>query len=443
MNWQNEPHNEDIDPELVKLFELLRATPAREPLSIVQGEERFLAELDGLTSSFNFLGLRIPYAKASSNTAAMGVKKHNGFKVHPEQFPEEDLSFSPKRFLALWETLSASLFSWLTNLVSSGRGNQPSNFVRRAVLASILAVMLLVFGGAGFATAARSALPGEALYPLKTSLEQARISVAANPATQANLYLSLAENRLQEISGLVATGRYDQVAPIAAEFERYVKKAVAAVEAVAENDPAQAAKLNARLASALSSFAQSLGDLLEGAPETLRPDLQTAVETSRRALDHELSIPGEGSGEEQGIQIDGQGGIEKDEELKAPTNPTPESMDAPANTEQNDQKNSQDGCQDNNGDGADDQNNTPCEKHDGIESGIDQPKDEGKSDGQEYEPENHSDPSGGEDIHSDGESSGGDAEDPEHDDGGSGSESEGFEPSYGWVAQGLIISQEV
>jgi hypothetical protein len=62
----------------------------------------------------------------------------------------------------------------------------------------------MVFG-AGQAAAA--SLPGEPLYGLKLAAEQARMELTTNPEAKAELAAELAENRLGEISQMVASGK--------------------------------------------------------------------------------------------------------------------------------------------------------------------------------------------------------------------------------------------
>jgi hypothetical protein len=77
-------------------------------------------------------------------------------------------------------------------------------------LTSILAVMVILvflFGGAGAtAFAARSALPGDALYPVKTGLENTRVALAGNEYVQAQLNMRFAELRLEELNAAVDEG---------------------------------------------------------------------------------------------------------------------------------------------------------------------------------------------------------------------------------------------
>lgn len=73
----------------------------------------------------------------------------------------------------------------------------------RAVLATGLASALLAAGGV--TVAAQEALPGDALYGLKKATESVRTAVASDPVEMSRLELTLATERLQELT--IATQR--------------------------------------------------------------------------------------------------------------------------------------------------------------------------------------------------------------------------------------------
>jgi hypothetical protein len=72
---------------------------------------------------------------------------------------------------------------------------------RRLVAAASAAV--LVGGTATMATAAQDALPGEALYPLKRGIEQARTGLSTGPAEKGQSLLDQADGRLLEVEDMV------------------------------------------------------------------------------------------------------------------------------------------------------------------------------------------------------------------------------------------------
>ena len=78
----------------------------------------------------------------------------------------------------------------------------------RLKLAGALVAALLVFGMVfGVGQAAAASLPGEPLYGLKMTAEEARMGLTSAPEAKAELAAELAENRLDEIGRMMAAGK--------------------------------------------------------------------------------------------------------------------------------------------------------------------------------------------------------------------------------------------
>lgn len=86
---------------------------------------------------------------------------------------------------------------------SSGFSLWPKHVSTR-ILASI-AVVLVIFGAAGGSVvyAAQSSLPGDALYPVKTGVENLQVAVTPSPAAKANLHLIMVQRRINEIAQVI------------------------------------------------------------------------------------------------------------------------------------------------------------------------------------------------------------------------------------------------
>lgn len=83
----------------------------------------------------------------------------------------------------------------------------PSRFSRRRrrrATTAAVATVAVASAMVGVAAAAREALPGEALYPVKTKLEGAQVAVATNPESRGRQYLGSSEHRLAEVHALVS-----------------------------------------------------------------------------------------------------------------------------------------------------------------------------------------------------------------------------------------------
>ena len=228
----NHLNDEPIDPRLKGLLAELKTTSPRDPGKAARGKANFLAEADAV-----FAG--------AQPTAASGERP----------------------------------LSWLDKLklfrLSLGQ---------RAVLTSVLlavALLLLFSGGAGVtALAARSALPGDALYPVKTSLEDTRVTLTNSSARQVDLQLEFAQRRLNEIEALIAQGRYADVEIATREFNLHIQSALASLENLASVDPVRGAALAAKITSDLTRYAQALSGMTENAPEMVRSELQRSIQTS-------------------------------------------------------------------------------------------------------------------------------------------------------------------
>lgn len=238
--------NEYQDPRLKNLLELLEPVPPRNATDEVGARQRFMAELDDI------------------------------FTAAPAQ-PQSRL---PK---------------WLASLLPAQRrpGSSSQRFAFSTLMA-LIAIFALLFGGAGAtALAAQSSIPGDVLYPVKTSLEGAQLTLAADAYAQAQLHLSFAERRLDEIAGLIQAGRSAEIDGAAAEFQRQIEQALEKLGILTANDPARAADLARQITAALSRYAQVLSGLADQAPETVRPALQQALQsTTGQAASGEVELFG-------------------------------------------------------------------------------------------------------------------------------------------------------
>jgi hypothetical protein len=119
------------------------------------------------------------------------------------------------------QSYSVSLsYSWFT-------------FAHRPIAAAL--VLVLVFGS-GVSYAAENALPGDALYTVKTYInEPARVALATNAEAKAEVQIELAERRIEEAAVLAAEGRLDEETEneLAVAFESH---AAAVAEEMAEAD---------------------------------------------------------------------------------------------------------------------------------------------------------------------------------------------------------------
>ena len=227
-----------VDPQLDELLDLLRPTPPMEPEMAARGQAKFMAEIETL--------------------------------------------FGPLPSSAL-----SRLTGWIYTLYQTKEkfvmATSKQKFVY-GTLAVFIAVFVLVFGGASAtAYAAQSSLPGDALYPVKTGLEQTQVRLSSDAADQAELQLEFAQRRLQEIAALIDEGRFNDIETATGEFEYHLQQAIDALQFVAVGDPARAEDLAAKITSALSSYASTLSGMMANVPEAVIPAFERAFLASQPA----------------------------------------------------------------------------------------------------------------------------------------------------------------
>ncbi len=177
---------------------------------------------------------------------------------------------------------------WASGLMQQ-KENLAMSFKQRStmtIIASILMLMVFLFGGGGItAYAASAALPGDALYPVKTGIENARVGITGSPEDQASLFLGMAGKRLAEIQALIAEKRLSQVTETASQFEKDIQKALGAIQKLSEKDSARAAVLSADAARILAGYSNALNAILAAAPKDVQPMIQNALDVSQSVLD--------------------------------------------------------------------------------------------------------------------------------------------------------------
>ena len=236
------PVDEPLDPQVMQWLESLRPTPARDPQAVRKGRERFLLQLE--TSYAPPVVLSLTGRSALSGRLA-GRNHQNSNRARP--VPRS----RPRR------------------LAFTG-------------LALVLVATLLFLGGATV-SAAKEALPGDALYSVKTQLEQTRLNLAQDAGNRAQIMMDYAERRLNEIDRLVQQGRFEDIETAVQQFEAAIHGAVAELNTVANGDPARAAALAAQISEALARYADTLSAIAAGAPDSVREDLDQAIQTAREA----------------------------------------------------------------------------------------------------------------------------------------------------------------
>jgi hypothetical protein len=161
-------------------------------------------------------------------------------------FMSQVRSYQPASPVSLPERLEAIPRGW----IYSGR---------RAVAGLLLAIVLAVTtGSAGLIYAADGAAPGDPLYGLDRALEQVRLSLARDPQVRMRLWLSFAEERLEEALTLEQRGDQEHLLAARDSYEAAISSAIQVVGA----DPHPVAEKIAELYGV--PYEQIMDWLLEG-----------------------------------------------------------------------------------------------------------------------------------------------------------------------------------
>ena len=156
-----------------------------------------------------------------------------------------------------------------------------SNLYRLRPLIIVAVIAVLLFGGIGATNAAaQSAIPGDALYSVKTYIEQTQLNLSQNAGNRAQLKIAFAQKRLDEISTLIREGRYREIKPTVLSFEAAINGALLELETVAKTDPARVTLLTTEITSALTQYAQILTTLATTVPETIQPEINRALDSA-------------------------------------------------------------------------------------------------------------------------------------------------------------------
>jgi hypothetical protein len=160
-------------------------------------------------------------------------------------------------------------------------------WIRRPVMtiALIVALVLSLVGG-GTAYASLEAIPGDILYPVKIQIEDLQLTATQNQVNE-DLYLQLAEERVEEVRALIDQGRYEDIPTAMTRLEHVVNRAAETLENAPE-------KGRPETITGFSSSLSMLAELLDQVPDAAKPGLEKATEAINRVQDRLSGIlPGD------------------------------------------------------------------------------------------------------------------------------------------------------
>ena len=170
--------------------------------------------------------------------------------------------------------------------------NRTQRFVFTTILVVLVGVVMVFGGASATAYASQSALPGDALYPVKTSLELTQVALTGDAYNRSQLYLRFAQRRMEEITKLLEQGRYNDVGQAADEFEFYIQEAMESLQIVLAADPVRGAELSNQVSNALLAYALALKSVHSNAPEQVRFSVEKALLASQDGMGEEIELTG-------------------------------------------------------------------------------------------------------------------------------------------------------
>jgi hypothetical protein len=167
---------------------------------------------------------------------------------------------APPTGLPTWWSALAALFA-------------QKRFAYQFAVATLL-VIFLVVSSSGIAFASRGTIPGDALYPVKTSLEKVQLGLSLSDARRAQLHIIFAERRLVEIQNLVLENRFEYMHSAVEAFEAEVTQVESLLLALDQRDPERSSQLSSELRRIVQDQAAMLPVLAQLSPSENQGDIQ-------------------------------------------------------------------------------------------------------------------------------------------------------------------------
>jgi len=156
---------------------------------------------------------------------------------------------------------------------------------RRTIVAIIIAALLA--GGSTTAYAAQGSLPDEVLYPMKIATEKARLVLATSDAAKAELYLTFANSRVEEMTALVQRGQPEKVNIAVNGYDGAMAMAIEKMED-ASGKGLDIADLSELVAEATSKRLSALDEVYDKVPDEAKPVIERAREVSMNGQENAL-----------------------------------------------------------------------------------------------------------------------------------------------------------
>lgn len=153
------------------------------------------------------------------------------------------------------------------------------------MLVLLIGLVIIIISSVGIGFAASMAMPGSIFYPVKNIVEMARLEIFSDNYNDAILYLNFSQHRLEETQLLI---KQQQLGEAKYALLDYQVEAHYTLEQLGDNSQLsdeQRLQLARRTIDYYSHNEAYLQVLINGAPDILRPSVETALELTRQILE--------------------------------------------------------------------------------------------------------------------------------------------------------------
>ncbi len=199
----------------------------------------------------------------------------------------------------------------------------------RMAVASLAVLAFLVLTGNGLIAASANALPGDPLYAVKRTVEDARLSMASDPQAEAQIQEEITTRRVEETESLLSEQRVEDV-----EFEGLVSEQlpdgwrIAGIAVVVTNQTEMEGVISIGVIAEVTGQTQPNGSLLaehirvedqeSGAPEGGSASEETATEQAEETPAPDQTDDNSSHGSDDGDSGEGDSGSGSEDATKTP-----------------------------------------------------------------------------------------------------------------------------
>lgn len=173
----------------------------------------------------------------------------------------------------------------LFSILVDGIKEQPSF---QWVHSLIIAVIVVLGGGAITSWAAVNSLPGSPLYPVKLAIEKARVSASLSEESRLELQVKLADARLQELDAVVksqdnAEQKAEKLSQVAASIQDQLT--VANVKSKTVIEPKKALATAKIVSDRATQASRALAAAKDSLPDEVKPEVKLKLNEATEAVE--------------------------------------------------------------------------------------------------------------------------------------------------------------